>query len=85
MSKKQKRLQELFSNPPPKDFSWDNLIAVMGAAGFSNHCDSGGSHYTFEHATGYRFSMSKTHPSGILKAYQVKNAKEALTHVSEGL
>lgn len=84
MSKKQKRLEELFSNPPPKDFSWGNLVALMTAAGFSNHCE-GGSHYIFEHVSGYRFTMSKTHPSGILKAYQVRHAKDALIHVNEGL
>jgi hypothetical protein len=25
--------------------------------------------------------MSKTHPSGILKAYQVRDAKKALRHI----
>jgi len=36
----------------------------------------------FEHReTGFRFSMSKTHPSGELKRYQVKNAIAALTKV----
>lgn len=84
MSKKQKRLKELFSSPPPRDFSWENLVAVMASAGFSNHCDHGGSHYIFEHVNGYRVSMSKTHPGGILKAYQVKDAKEALIFVNEG-
>ena len=36
----------------------------------------------FEHEqTGLRFSMSKTHPSGILKAYQVKAARKALQYI----
>jgi predicted RNA binding protein YcfA (HicA-like mRNA interferase family) len=77
MSKKAKRIHRLFAKPPPTDFSWDELIAVMKSAGFSEYCD-GGSHYTFEHANGYSFCMSKTHPSGILKRYQVDDAKEAL-------
>lgn len=35
----------------------------------------------FEHTSGFRFSMSKTHPSGILKSYQVRDAKNVLKHI----
>jgi len=35
----------------------------------------------FEHTNGFRFSMSKTHPSGILKTYQVRDAKKALNNI----
>ena len=77
MSKKDKLLSKLFATPPPKGFAWDDLITVMTRAGFSNECD-GGSHYTFEHKEGLRLTMSKTHPSGLLKPYQVKSAKEAI-------
>lgn len=80
MSKKEKRMQELFSNPPPTDFRWEDLLAITKSVGFTEHC-SGGSHYTFQHTSGYTFTMSKTHPSGILKPYQVKAAKEALDKV----
>jgi len=80
MSKRDKRVRRLFALPPPKDFSWDELVAVLNANGFTEYCD-GGSHYTFEHETGYTFGMSKTHPSGILKRYQVDAAKEALRNV----
>lgn len=77
MSKKDKLLNKLFATPPPKGFAWDDLITVMTRAEFSNDCD-GGSHYTFEHRNGLRLTMSKTHPSGLLKPYQVKAAKEAI-------
>ena len=80
MSKKQKLLEKLFAAPPPKGFSWDDLITVMSHADFSSCCD-GGSHYTFEHTNGRRVGISKTHPSGILKSYQIKAAKEALKSV----
>lgn len=80
MSKKEKRLLRLFKVPPPKDFTWDELISIMDAAHFSNDCD-GGSHYTFEHESGYKFGISKTHPSGILKKYQIDDTKEALQSV----
>jgi predicted RNA binding protein YcfA (HicA-like mRNA interferase family) len=80
MSKKEKHLRKLFAIPPPKDFTWSELLTVMRGAGFVESCN-GGSHYTFEHTNGYRTSMSKTHPDGILKRYQVDTAKEALGNV----
>lgn len=80
MSKKDKLLARLFANPPPKDFSWNDIVTLLGHFGFKNAC-SGGSHYIFEHTSGFRFSISKTHPSGILKSYQVSHAKDALKHI----
>jgi len=77
MSKKQKLLWKLFAVPASKSFTWEELIAVMTQAGFTNEC-KGGSHYTFEHTNGRRVVIAKTHPSGILKPYQVRAAKEAL-------
>ncbi|MBL8484648.1 MAG: type II toxin-antitoxin system HicA family toxin [Rhodocyclaceae bacterium] len=80
MSKKQKRLERLCATPSPTDFTWDELLAVMEAAGFRAAC-SGGSHYTFEHTSGPRLSISKTHPSGILKRYQIEAVIDALRRV----
>lgn len=80
MAKKTKQLQRLFASPSPKDFTWQELLTVMRAAGYRESC-SGGSHYIFEHENGHRFSMAKTHPSGLLKPYQVSAAKEALIYV----
>lgn len=80
MSKKNKLLEKLHTIPAPKDFSWGDLVTVMTRAKFENRCN-GGSHYIFEHESGFRFSMSKTHPSGILKSYQIKAAIEALKQI----
>lgn len=80
MSKKDKLLGKLLAAPAPRDFAWDDLVTIMTRSKFDNRC-SGGSHYIFEHESGYRFSMSKTHPGGILKTYQVKAAIEALKQV----
>jgi predicted RNA binding protein YcfA (HicA-like mRNA interferase family) len=80
MSKKEKLLTKLCASPSPKDFTWHDFITLMGYLGFENRC-SGGSHYMFEHSNGFRFRMSKTHPSGILKAYQIRDAKNALRHI----
>jgi predicted RNA binding protein YcfA (HicA-like mRNA interferase family) len=80
MSKKDKLLRRLRKIPPPKDFKWDELITLMRGAGFTEYCNSG-SHYTFDHKSGYRFGISKTHPSGILKKYQIDAAIDALNNV----
>jgi len=80
MSQKEKRLLRLLKDPPVKDFTWEELISVMRAAGFRESC-SGGSHYDFEHTSGFSFHASKTHPSGLLKVYQIKEARAALKQV----
>lgn len=80
MSKKEKLLNKLCANPPPKDFTWEEILTLMRHHGFGATCN-GGSHYMFEHTSGFRFSMSKTHPSGILKSYQIRDAKDALRHI----
>jgi predicted RNA binding protein YcfA (HicA-like mRNA interferase family) len=80
LSKKDKRIQKLFSNPAPKDFTWAELIALMDSNSFKNEC-SGGSHYIFEHTCGLKLIISKTHPSGILKPYQIKAVKHAFTQI----
>ena len=80
MPKRDKLLLRLAARPAPKDFSWDELLTVMRRCGFESRCD-GGSHYMFEHATGLRLGVSRTHPGGTLKAYQIKSVLEALARV----
>jgi len=80
VSKKEKLRLKLYKVPAPKDFTWDELVTLMRQAGFKESCE-GGSHYTFEHESGYRFGMSKTHPTGLLKRYQIDDAKTALETV----
>jgi predicted RNA binding protein YcfA (HicA-like mRNA interferase family) len=80
VSKADKLLRRLFRAPAPKDFAWEELLTVMSRAGFVHDCQ-GGSHFMFEHSGGFRFSMSRTHPSGILKLYQIRDAKSALLAV----
>lgn len=37
----------------------------------------------FEHTSGFRFGVSKTHPSGLLKIYQVRDVIAALRQTGE--
>ena len=80
MTRKAKLYDRLHKIPPPSDFAWDELVTLMRQHGFKEHAD-GTSHYMFEHTSGFRFGMSRTHPSGLLKAYQIKDAKAALAKV----
>lgn len=81
MSKKTKLLNKLRAIPRPTDFPWDDLVTLMRGHGFTESCD-GGSHYSFQHEdTGFTFTASKTHPSGVLKTYQIKDALNALLQV----
>lgn len=80
MSKKDKLLKRLFSVPGPKDFEWRELITLMEQCGFKATC-RGGSHYMFEHTTGYCKRIPRPHPDGTLKSYQVKEAKAALIEI----
>lgn len=80
MSKREKLILKLRRKPAPVDFEWDDLVTLMEQAGFSASC-TGGSHYMFEHASGFRFRASKTHPTGLLKKYQIREALEALATV----
>lgn len=80
MFKKEKLLAKLCARPSPKNFPWQYFVTLMGYYGFTTTCSSG-SHYMFEHSSGFRFSMSKTHPSGMLKSYQIRDAKKALKHI----
>ena len=82
MSKKEKLLIKLCAIPVPRDFEWDDLVTLLTRAGFTNEC-TGGSHYMFEHTSGFRFGVSKTHPSGLLKIYQVRDVIAALRQTGE--
>lgn len=82
MSRKIKLLERLRKKPSPRDFTWEDLVTLMRQKGFIETC-KGGSHYMFEHSSGFKFGLSKTHPSGILKSYQIAEAINALDHVSK--
>lgn len=76
MSRKEKTLARLME--APKDFSWDELKAVMAAFGFTLKT-TGGSGRKFIHGeSGVTLFMHEPHPSRVLKAYQVREAIDLL-------
>lgn len=77
MSRREKALTRLKSKP--KDFTWEELAALMTACGYDLK-RTGGSGRKFVHiATGSVMYMHQPHPSNVLKAYQVREAIDELT------
>ena len=81
MSKREKLMARLARKPAPVDFRWSELVTLAEQLQFTPSCISG-SHYIFQHIGGLTFTMSRTHPSGLLKPYQIKAALDAFTKVS---
>jgi predicted RNA binding protein YcfA (HicA-like mRNA interferase family) len=77
VSRREKALTRLKSKP--KDFTWEELLALMAACGYELK-RTGGSGRKFVHiSTGTVMYMHQPHPSNVLKAYQVREAIDELT------
>lgn len=80
MAKVDKLLQKLFSNPPPKNFKWEDFVTLMKRLGFSLEFNGRGS----SHCIFYKddphvvLQFVKPHPSDELKVIYIKKAKEFL-------
>lgn len=83
MSKKEKLLKRLLSNP--KDYRWEELVVLLKYFGYEEHPTgkTGGSRRRFTSSSKRALTFHKPHPKGILKPYQVKAVIEKLK--SEGL
>lgn len=64
----------------PSDFAWGELVVVLKNFGYLEQGTgkTGGSRRKFAHANGGAVYLHKPHPSGILKAYQVRQIIEYL-------
>ena len=84
MSKKDKMVARLMSRP--KDYSYDELVSLLGAFGMSE-CNKGktsGSRVMFSDEEGERvLRVHKPHPRNELPGYQIKQIIEFLSQ--EGL
>jgi hypothetical protein len=78
MSKTEKLLQRLLSNP--KDFTWDELVTILLYFGFAElkKGKTGGSRRTFANAKKSVIILHKPHPGNIVKQYAIKQVIEAL-------
>ena len=78
MSKKEKLLARFLSQP--KDFHYDEMVKLLGYYGFTEvkKGKTSGSRVKFESEAGVPIMLHKPHPSGIMKAYQLKQVKVIL-------
>lgn len=81
MSKKQKLRDRFHKKPSPKDFRWGELETMMSGYGFSWDESGGGSHghFVFDDDKNKVIDISKPHPNGILRQYQIDGIKEKLS------
>ena len=79
MSRKLKLIEKLLSRPT--DFSFNELITLLGQFGYSisNSGRTSGSRVAFENGEGDYIRLHKPHPRNILKPYQINNIISALT------
>ncbi len=78
MSRKDKLIERLYRKP--RDFSWDELVALLSALGYV-HVKQGktsGSRRKFKHANGTRIILHQPHPKKVLKAWQIDNLYDQL-------
>ena len=81
MSKKEKLLNRFLIRPPVKDFTWNEFVTLMKQLGFNLHEKSGGGshkHFVLKNDESKLVDTYKPHPSGLLKAYQIKLVTDKL-------
>lgn len=71
MSKQEKLLARLKSKP--KDFTWDELVAVMTACGYELKTTGGSRRKFIHYETGATAFLHEPHPAKVLKAYQIRD------------
>ena len=83
MTRRDKLLARLRAKP--KDFTWDELIRLLAALGYSEAKTgkTGGSRRRFVHPTAPVIVLHKPHPGNIVKTYVIDEVLDLLTE--EGL
>jgi hypothetical protein len=80
MSRQEKLISRLLS--VPKDFTWDELIKVVGFYGYEEITGgkTGGSRRRFVDSKKNVITLHKPHPSNIVKGYAIR---EVIAHLKE--
>ncbi|AAP95795.1 hexulose-6-phosphate synthase [[Haemophilus] ducreyi] len=82
MTKTDKLLEKLKKEPPPRDFTWNELKALLSGLGF-NEKQGNGSRVKFIHPNlRYPISLHKPHPGNELKLYIIEQVKDALDELN---
>jgi hypothetical protein len=76
VSKSEKRLKRL--QDIPSDFTWDELVAVLGSCGFRDISDKHGSYRTFINDQEVKICLHKPHPNPVVKKYALRQILDKL-------
>ena len=82
MSKTDKLLEKLRKEPPPKNFTWDELRSLLASLGFEERQGRGSRVKFFHSQLGYPISLHKPHPGNELKIYVIEQVKGALDELN---
>lgn len=80
MARKDKLRDRFLSSPPPQDFNWDDLVALLEGLQFTLH-NRGGSRRCFSgcfDGIERSISLHEPHPSGIVKRYVIREVSKML-------
>jgi hypothetical protein len=79
LSKKEKLVRRLQTRP--SDFTFDELITLLGHLGYSMEAagKTGGSRVAFANHDGDYIRLHKPHPRNVLKLYQIDDIITSLT------
>ena len=82
MSRREKLLEKLKKEPPPRDFTWNDLRALLSSLGFDDK-QGNGSRVKFIHPKlSYPVILHKPHPGNELKLYIIEQVKGALDELN---
>ena len=73
MGRAEKALERLLSVPTPRDYTWDELVAVMGRLNYELKSTGGSARKFIHRATRATLMLHEPHPGSILKVYQVRD------------
>ena len=76
VSKAQKLLDRFLTIPA--DFSWDELVSMLGHFGFAQLQEKGGSYRCFVLDKTLKIFLHKPHPGNIVKRYALKQVRDKL-------
>lgn len=82
MSRIDKLVEKLRKEPPPRDFTWNELRSLLSSLGFEEK-QGNGSRVKFIHPSlSYPISLHKPHPGNELKIYIIEQVKGALDELN---
>lgn len=86
MTRADKLLQKLFSNPPPRNFKWSDFETLMSRLGFTLEFNGRGSSHCIFYKDDPRIVLQflKPHPNDELKVIYVKKARAFLEEQNLG-